>query len=691
VSAASTSRPGGRSPLRSLRTYLRALASLVISAITVWLCAAVLPGLRVLDLEQSFVAAALVALFNALIWPTLVRLALPITVITIGIAGLVLNGLLVWLAFDLVEGVGIADLPTAILVALILTMSNTVVTGLLGIDDDDFYYRNVIRRAARRQVDTTLDESIPGILFLEIDGLSDPVLRRAIRDGNVPTLARWIREGSHRLEGWECDWSSQTSASQAGLLHGSNHDIPAFRWFEKERGAFVVSNHPAGAAEIERRVSDGRGLLAFGGASRGNLLTGDAPHTSFTIAGLRARPTRGGDYYAYFANPYTVLRTFLLSLLDIGRELLASAQQKRRDVQPRVKRGFRYALLRAVTVVILRDIAVQTIIADAYAGRPVLYATFVGYDEVAHHSGIERHDALDVLRGIDRAFDRIAHAAETADRPYHVVVLSDHGQSQGATFLQRHGHSLEQVVHDACGLPAIASPYTADEAWGSLNATASELLVDRGRLTRAATRAREEGDALVFGPDYDAAAEPSAFDEAEVKVLASGSLGLVFIGNEPGRLTREEIDARHPRLLSRLVEHPGVGFVLVRSAEHGPLAIGRDGVHRLADGVVEGEDPLRVYGPNAARHVLRSDGFPHVADIMVNGSYDPMTGEITAFEELVGSHGGLGGEQMHPFVLFPRSFAWTDEPVVSAEHMHRIMVGWLEDLGHRRGAPGGDA
>jgi hypothetical protein len=341
--------------------------------------------------------------------------------------------------------------------------------------------------------------------------------------------------------------------------------------------------------------------------------------------------------------------------------------------------------------VILRDIAVQTIIADAYAGRPVLYATFVGYDEVAHHSGIERHDALDVLRGIDRAFDRIVHAAETADRPYHVVVLSDHGQSQGATFLQRHGHSLEQVVHEACGLPAVASPYTADEAWGSLNATASELLTDRGRLARAATRAREDGDALVFGPDYDATAEPSAFDEAEVKVLASGSLGLVFIGNEPGRLTREEIDARHPHLLRRLIEHPGVGFVLVRSADHGPLAIGRDGVHRLADGVVEGADPLRVYGPNAARHVLRTDGFPHVADIMVNGAYDPMTGEITAFEELVGSHGGLGGEQMHPFVLFPRAFAWPDDPVVSAEHMHRIMVGWLEDLGHRRGAPGGAA
>ena len=674
--------------LHQIRTYVRAAISIVIATTTLWISAAILPALHIMDWQSAFLAAIAIAIANAVIWPLLIRFALPITVLTLGLAGLALNGLLIWGVLNVTDGITVDGFWPSIVVAFLLTISNTVITGLLGIDDDDFYYRNVIRRAARRHADTTLDTAVPGILFLEIDGLAEPVLRRAIRDGNVPTLARWIRAGTHRLEGWECDWSSQTSASQAGILHGSNHDIPAFRWFEKETGQFIVSNHPGGAAEIERRVSNGAGLLAGGGASRGNLLSGDATHTSFTISGLHARPSRGKDYYAYFANPYTVFRTFILAVLDICRELLASAQQIRRDVQPRVRRGFRYSLLRAMTVVILRDISVQTIIADAYAGRPVLYATFVGYDEVAHHSGIERYDALDVLRGIDRSFARIALAAETAPRPYHVVILSDHGQSQGATFKQRYGITLEKLVHDACGTSVVEHPYREDEAWSHLSAAATELLADRGKVLRLAARPRKSGDALVFGPGRDAAAgDDHPFDTEEIKVLASGSLGLISIGHDPRRLTLEEIDEQYPHLIPRLVACDGVGFILVRSSEHGSLVIGRDGVHQLESGRIDGIDPLLPFGPNAAQHVRRSDGFPHVADIMVNASYDEMTDEIGAFEELVGSHGGLGGEQMLPFVLFPVEFAWPDDPVVSAENIHRVMRSWLHDLGHDSARP----
>ncbi len=678
-----SARPQPRNPLRSPRTYIRGAFTITVAAATLVVASQFLGGLQIRDWTHAFIAAIAITIANAVVWPLLIRVALPITVLTLGVAGMLLNGLIVWVALNISDGVFVDSYWAALIAAMLLTITNTVVTGVLGIDDDDFYYRNVIRRQARRHADTTLDETVPGILFLEIDGLAEPVLRRAIRDGNVPELARWIREGSHRLEGWECDWSSQTSASQAGILHGSNEDIPAFRWYEKERGEFVVSNHPAGAAEIERRHSDGRGLLAGGGASRGNLVTGDAEHTSFTISALQGRPTRGSDYFAYFANPYTVFRTLLLGIVDIGRELLASAQQIRRDVVPRVHRGFRYSLLRAVTVVILRDIAVQTVISDAYAGRPVLYSTFVGYDEVAHHSGIERFDTLEVLRGIDRAFGRIARAAATAPRPYHVVVLSDHGQSQGTTFEDRHGQTLEALVHDACGVDGASLEFDEDEAWSRLSVVATEILGARNRVIRAATRGRRTGDAIVLGPEHDLALEGAdAFDPGEVKVLASGSLGLVFLGEEPGRRTMEEINERYPFLIHRLVAHDGIGFVLVRSAERGALAIGRDGVHHLESGAIEGRDPLAPYGPNAARHVLRTDGFPHVGDLMINAAYDPMTGEIGAFEELVGHHGGLGGEQMHPFILFPAEFSWPDERVVSAERIHEILIGWLHDLGH---------
>ena len=112
---------------------------------------------------------------------------------------------------------------------------------------------------------------------------------------------------------WETDWSSQTGACQAGLLHGSNEDMPAFRWWEKERGAAIVTNHPRDAEELERRHSDGRGLLHADGASRANILSGDAPHSMLTMStALHRRRPIGRDYAAYFARPYAVARTLVL-------------------------------------------------------------------------------------------------------------------------------------------------------------------------------------------------------------------------------------------------------------------------------------------------------------------------------------------------------------------------------------------
>ena len=141
------------------------------------------------------------------------------------------------------------------------------------------------------------------------------MLWRAIRDGNAPTMARWLREGSYELVRWETDWSSQTGACQAGLLHGDNDDMPAFRWWEKDRGRPIVTNHPRDAMEIERRHSNGRGLLFSNGASRANIVSGDAVHSLLTMSTAlkRDRPGRiGQDYFAYFANPYNLMRTIAL-------------------------------------------------------------------------------------------------------------------------------------------------------------------------------------------------------------------------------------------------------------------------------------------------------------------------------------------------------------------------------------------
>jgi uncharacterized membrane protein YvlD (DUF360 family) len=673
--------------LVQLRHLVRAVVVLLVDALGLLLLAALLPGFKLDGAGAALGAAALVGVLNALVWPVLARFALPLSVLTLGLAALALNGALVAFAINLIPGATVEGWGAGVAIAIGMTVLTSLVSALLAIDEDESWYRNVVRRQARRRGGQT-ESDVPGVIFLEIDGLAHEVLQRAMRDGNAPTLARWLRDGTHRLARWETDWSSQTGACQAGLLHGNNHDMPAFRWWEKDRGTPIVTNHPRDAEELERRHSDGRGLLHAGGASRANILSGDAEHTMLTMSTVlhRRRPI-GRDYSAYFARPYAVARTFVLALAEIASERKAQAEQRRRDVQPRIRRPRHYAVVRAWATVVQRDLQVAAVVGDMMGGLPVVYTTFLAYDEVAHHSGVERADALAVLRHVDRQLGRVERAAADAPRPYRLVVLADHGQTQGATFLQRYGITLEELVRSACDVADVQAAAGGEaEASAYMSAGLTELARDdtvAGRAVERATRGRRTDGVVTV--DAEARRETAAReDEAapELSVMASGCLGLISFPREPGRVTLERIEELYPRLLATLRDHPGIGFVHVRSAHKGALVIGAQGTHELDTGRVEGEDPLAPFGPNAADHVRRTDAFPHCPDILLNSTWWEEAGEVAAFEELVGSHGGMGGGQGFPFVLFPSELPWPDDPVIGAEGVHRIFRGWLAGLGH---------
>jgi uncharacterized membrane protein YvlD (DUF360 family) len=664
---------------------LRVVFVWLLTAATLLLLSALLGDVHVKDFAAALASAALIGLINAFVWPVVIRLALPLTVLTLGLGVVVLNGTLILAVAEIQPGLHVSSLFAGVVVALGLTVVNTAVTSLLAIDDDDFWYRNVVRRQAMRTVPGTRTD-VPGLFFLEIDGLAHDVLVRAIRDGNAPTMAAWLRGGSHSLARWETDWSSQTGACQAGILHGDNDDMPAFRWWEKERNAPIVTNHPRDAMELERRHSNGRGLLFADGASRANILSGDAPHSLLTMSTAlrRDRPGRiGRDYFAYFANPYNVMRTLALVVREVVSELWSASQQRRRDVQPRIERGFAYSLMRAYATIVQRDLQVASVISDMYAGRPVAYTTFLAYDEVAHHSGIERSETLATLRQVDRQIGRIAAAARNAPRPYRLVVLSDHGQSQGATFLDRYGLSLEDLVHQAVDAGTEAVGGEPSEALAFLGASLTEASADDSRPARIVRRAskRHAVDGEVrLGKGGDA---PAASDlPPEVVVMASGCLGLISFPREPGRVMLERIETLYPRLVPALRDHPGIGFMLVHSEHHGALVIGARGVNYLDEQRVDGEDPLAPFGRHAPWHVRRTDRFPHCPDIVVNSTYWQDMGEVAAFEELVGSHGGMGGTQSFPFLLHPVELELPDREIVGAEAVHRHLRRWLLELGH---------
>ena len=663
-------------------------------ALVLGLLLALFHGVTVKNWPAGLVMVLGLALLNALLRPILVTLSIRPTIWVYGLLTWSFDAGLLWLAGRFLPGFAVDGALPPLLVGFGMGVFTVSFGDLLAIDDDDAYYHHVVRNIVHFYGKPEQSQ-IPGVLFLEIDGLSQRILHQAMAKGLMPTLKGWLDSDSHRLIGWECDLSSQTAASQAGILLGSNHDIPAFRWYEKDRGKQMVSNRPADTLEIERRLSNGDGLLAEGGASRSNLFSGDASHTMFTFSTIsNPRRHRIQDFYPLWMGIYNILRLMLLFGWDVVLEWRAAAHQRRHDVRPRMHRGGVYPLLRAATTVLFREVSLFVLIGDMYAGVPVAYTTFFGYDEVAHHSGIAEPDVLDVLKKIDEAFHRLQVAAKGAPRPYHFVVLSDHGQSQGATFKQRYGLTLKDLVR---GLTAeqhtVESIESESAGWANLNLLLTGLLRDitpndkhfTSRLLRRAVKNSNHLGQVVLGPARRKMAgnsgEPQQEEAADVVVLASGNLGLVYFTDWPERMTLEQINAAFPGLIQGMVKHEGIGFVLVRSEAHGPLAIGAAGTHYLANSQVKGDDPLALFGPNAATHLCRTDSFPHVADIMVNSLYDPETREVAAFEELVGSHGGLGGDQNQPFVLYPAEWQLTNEEIVGAAELHVQFKCWLTDCG----------
>src|SRR4029453_16769705 len=311
-----------------------------------------------------------------------------------------------------------------------MTAVAVVLEVLFSANDDDSYTLQVVQRVARRQGGGTQTDA-PGMVFLEIDGVALPVLRRAMRGGSAPNRARWVAEDTHRLIEWEPDLSSQTGASQAGILLGSNDDIPAFRWVDKATGRIIACSGPQDCAEIEQARATGIGLLVNGGASRGNLLSGEADEVILTCSRMSAETHANPGYRAFFANGLNATRTFVLFFWEVVLEWTSAMRAARRDVRPRGHRGGIYPFMRAAMCGVVRDLIVSGVISTLWLGAPVVSSPFSSYDEVPHHSGLERSDTLEALRKLDQQFDRIDRARRYAARPYLIIFLSHHGQPQG--------------------------------------------------------------------------------------------------------------------------------------------------------------------------------------------------------------------------------------------------------------------
>ena len=628
------------------------LVSWFATGVALMVAAAILPGVDIGSFWGALLVAAIVAALNAVIPPVLAALRLPLTLVLGFLVVLIADALILQIAADLnvTDGVFTVDnFGWALLAALVVAAVSVVLAVILGSDDTSTIR---IAQTDRAPAGHHRQHRRPRNHL--------PRDRRARAARAAPGDARRQRpdhgplagHDTHRLAEWETDLSSQTGASQAGILLGSNEDISAFRWVEKETATLMTCSAPPDCAEIERRHATGIGLLINGGASRGNLLSGEAEDVILTVSRMEAEKKSNPGYRGFFANGDNATRTLVLFGWEVILEWTAALRAIRRDVQPRGHRGGIYPLMRAALCVFVRDLIVSGVLTDMMRGRPAVYATFSSYDEVAHHSGLERPDTLEALRKLDDHFAQIERACRYAPRPYEIVVLSDHGQTQGATFKQRNGYGLDELVERSLAQGDVEGIAGGDEQSSMVGNAFSEATGKKAK--------RPKNDV----------------SDRDVVVLGSGNLGLVYLMEESRRLTLEEITARHPELLHALRSHPHVGWLLVRSSEHGAVALGANGVHYLAEGRVEGEDPLAPFSPTAPQHLLRTDGFQHVADIMVGSFYDPELDEGCAFEELICFHGGIGGLQTRPFILHPVHLEVPAEPIIGAASVHGVLAGW---------------
>ncbi|MFE3763496.1 phage holin family protein [Streptomyces sp. NPDC059104] len=648
---------------------VRVLVVWAVSTLTMLALAALLPDFRLQSADGDSVtrvgltaawAAGAFGLLSALVWPALVRALLLVPALVLGVLVFFLNGSLLLMALNLIPGERGAEVApdTAVVVAAVMSAVASATSTALAVRDDEAYRRRLYRLADRRRRRYgTPPGGSPGLVCVQLDGVGFEVLRRAAAEGLMPTVADWL-ERTHRVTSWRTDWSSQTGASQLGILHGSNFDVPAFRWYEKDTREVMVCNRPTSAAELQRRAvertADG-GLLTLDGASRGNLFGGGADQLALvlSVAARRGPANRSrSGYFAYFSDPANAVRTTVSLAAEVVREIGQSLRARARKVTPRVSRGGLYPLMRAFATVVERDVVVYAVIGDMLAGRASVYADLVAYDEVAHHSGPHGHDTDRVLARLDRSLALIARVAEHAPREYRFVLLSDHGQSPGETFLGRYGLSLKDLVRAGCGLP----------------------VPRRAGRTRSGAEARAAVRAALHRPVEEAGEEARPEPGPDPVVLASGNLGLISFPDVPGRASRQWIERTYPALLPTLANHPGVGFLLVDGEVLGPA-----GAAARLDVPGAAEELLAAFGPGAADAVRRTDSFPHVADIMVNSAYDPETGAVHAFEEQIGSHGGLGGEQCHPFLMWPTELSEPGPELVGAEAVHHVLRRWLRE------------
>lgn len=117
---------------------------------------------------------------------------------------------------------------------------------------------------------------MPGLILIQVDGLSRAELRRAMEKGRMPFLSRLKGREAYRLRSIYAGMPSCTPAAQAELFYGVKGAVPAFEFFDRESDRMARMYEPDTVSRVERKLEGLGAPLLAGGSVHGDIFTGGA-------------------------------------------------------------------------------------------------------------------------------------------------------------------------------------------------------------------------------------------------------------------------------------------------------------------------------------------------------------------------------------------------------------------------------
>jgi uncharacterized membrane protein YvlD (DUF360 family) len=668
----------------------------MVTGLTFLLVTFLMPGFR-FDTSQphwwiTLVRLPLVfSLLLILLRPLLLFLTLPLNVLTVGLPTLLFNGLILYLSALVEPSFHITNYGEALVGALVITAISGLITGWLGLDEAYPFYQSVIYRIAQRFGPSRSERKpLRGLLLLQMDGVSLPILRLVMDRGRMPTVSAMLAKGSHQLFGWHCGIPSNTPAVQAGVFYGDRENVPGYRWFDRVAQKVRVVSNPDDLRLLEARVAAaGAKPLLAGGSCINTFMSGGASKRLMTVTALGENPSQRregeqADFNLFFLSPNAYTKAVLASLWDYLAGLVMAVVGRFARSRPKLKFSIKRLVQRTLANAFLRDLSFYWMKMDMVRGVPVIYSNFVGYDDIAHYSDPDSTDAQLSLAAFDRRLRTLRRRAQRQSPiRYEIVLFSDHGQTPSIPFRLLYGQTIAELMNEMLdrvlgretevfhGRPGTFSPdrsYTLAllRELEEVGPDALSWVTKRGR--RALARLTDTDD-----PRDTAGVDAS---KPGVVVCVSGCLAHIYFTGHDEPLMLEDIMATYPGLVDELVNHPGVGFVAASRRFGDAVALCSDGVRNLITGEIgEQNDPLDRFEDKTrwAAELAQLMSYPDCGDLVINGAWLADRQRIVVMEEQISSHGGLGGNQTKPFIMLPAGWTVTDLDLDSPESLHMLL------------------